>query len=184
MTSASEYRRQLSGQGLDRLKFSASNLVEAKAVLVKIREAQGMLRQMKRSINVDMKQIRSEYAQRAVSAASGTSAVLALLGKRGAAGRVRADEKRRLGHERDRELAPYNDLKLSIDDMLAQLGGAKLRTESFIEELKAEELAERQKAAKPKASSEARARKAHCPECGDAVEAGDRYCRKCGSLLS
>jgi hypothetical protein len=127
------------------MEISASSISEAKEALSLARDAQKQLRGLKREVNQDMKAIRAEYRQKSANAASGTSAVLTIAGKKKLAGQARADAKRRLRRERDAVLKPYEDVKLVIDDMIDQLDGAKTQLQAFIDEIKAEEEAERER---------------------------------------
>jgi len=132
---------------------------------------------MKRNVNLEMKTIRSAYRERMSTAASTSAGIVTLFGKRKLAGQLRADEKRRLSRERDKALRPYENVKLTIDDLLVQMDSAKTKLEVFIEEAKTEEQAKKQ-AAKPKSASGS-----YCPECGASVGKSDKFCRECGRAL-
>ena len=184
MTSPEEYRRQIKELGFDRMEIRASSLAEAKAALTKVRSLQKQLRQIKRNINLDMKAIRAEYRQKSSDAAAFSSAFLTGVGKRKAAGKRRADAKRRLQAERDRKLAPYDNLKLMIDDLLTQMDNAKVQIGSFTEEAKAEEQAQKRTAKARKTAACEGAPVSFCPQCGQAVvDQSDRFCRQCGHKL-
>ena len=164
--------------------ISPSSLAEAKTVLAQLRNTQKQLRQIKRCINQDMKAIRAEYRQRTSTAAATSSAIVSLLGERKLAGQMRADEKRRLNAERDRKLAPYDNLKLAIDDLLVKTDGAKALFDDFIEIAKADLQAQKQT---PKAQETVPREDASlnfCPHCGQTVvDQSDRFCRQCGHKL-
>ena len=183
MTTPKEYRRQLSELGLDHMEIFVSSLAEAKAALAKVRSLQKQLRQIKRNINLDMKAIRAEYRRRASTAAAGSSAIASLFGKRKLAGQMRADEKRRLNAERDRKLSPYEDLKLTIDNLLVQMDAAKIRLGDLIEKAKAEKQMQKQTLMARKTTSRGGVSTKFCPQCGQAVDQSDRFCRKCGHGL-
>ena len=51
-------------------------------------------------------------------------------------GSIRADEKRRLSSNRNKAIEPYENLKLSIDDMITQIESGKIRFEKYISENK------------------------------------------------
>ena len=187
MSSPDRYRRQIKDLGLDRMRIKASTIAEAKEFLREIRRLQKELRQIKRNINLDIKAYRAEYRRRSSSAASTSSAVLSLFGKRRTAGRLRAEEKRRLARERDRAIAPYESLKLTIDDLIVQLDSAKDQLQIFIEQTRAEEqmkkqqMKTQQKKSKQKTSTDKSSK--YCPECGSLVAKSDKFCRECGSRL-
>jgi rubrerythrin len=197
MTSPKEYThqvqecaRQIQSSTLtfqERIKcigISPSSLAEAKTVLAQLRNTQKQLRQIKRNINLDMKAIRAEYRQKSPDAAAFSSAFLTGLGKRKAAGKRRADAKRRLQAERDRKLAPYDSIKLAIDDLLVKMDGAKALFDDFIETAKVDLQAQKQT---PKAQETVLREDASlnfCPQCGQAVvDQSDRFCRQCGHKL-
>jgi len=190
MASTQEYWRQVeecAGQmesnlslfreRIKHIGISPSSLAEVKSILAQLRNTQKQLRQIKRRINQDMKAIRAEYRQRTSTAAATSSTIVSLLGKRKLAGQMRADEKRRLIAERDRKLAPYDTVKLQVDDLLVQTDGAKALFDDFIEIAKAELQA--QKSASPEEASAN-----FCPQCGQTVmDQSDKFCRKCGHRL-
>jgi hypothetical protein len=184
MTSAEQYRHQISALGLDEMRLQASSLAEAQAALDNVRSLRKQLLQIKRNINLDMKTIRAEYQQRSSSAAAGSSAVMSLLGKRKLAGSLRADEKRRLSVERDRKLAPYDNVKLTIDDLLTQMEGGKTQLGEFIEEAKAEAQAAKVTSDGRKPVTPAKTSTKFCKQCGKAVGMSDKFCRDCGTRLA
>jgi hypothetical protein len=116
MASADEYRQQLKAQDLDRMEISDSTLDEAQKTLADVRNSQKQLRHIKSLINLDMKTIRADYRQKMSTAASTSSTVVSLFGKRKLAGSLRAEEKRRLAGQRDRVLEPHQAVKLMIDE--------------------------------------------------------------------
>jgi len=172
-----DYHRQISDLGLDKLTISASSAAEAKASMTPVRSLQQQLRQIKRYIDQDMKTIRAEYRDKSSTAASSSSSLLSAFGKRKLAGQVRADAKRRLSAQRDQQLKPYENLKLTIDDVLFQLDSAKLQLSDYIQEATAEKQAERTVGGGAKPT-------AFCPECGNEVDPSDKFCPLCGRKLN
>jgi hypothetical protein len=59
-----------------------------------------------------------------------------MLAGRGAAGRVRADEKRRLSVAKDQLVSPYENVRYMVDDLVAQIDIAKSKLEMWIAEQK------------------------------------------------
>ena len=197
MASAKEYARQVQEcarqiqssvspfqERIKNIGISPSSLVEAKTVLAQLRDTQRQLRQIKRCINQDMKAIRVEYRQRTSTAAATSSTIVSLLGKRKLAGQMRADEKRRLIAERDRKLAPYDTVKLQIDDFLVKTDGAKAMFDDFIEIAKAELQTQEQTLKAQETTSHKDTAPDFCPQCGQAmVDQSDKFCRQCGHRL-
>jgi len=183
MASPKEYRRQIKDLGLERMEIKASSIAEARDALRRIRSLQKELRQIKRNINLDMKAIRANYSQRMSTAASTSSAIVTLFGKRKLAGQLRADERRRLRMERDRTLQPYESIKLTIDDLLVQMDSAKARLQAFIEEAKTEAQAEKRATGVKKTTTDSGPLTGFCPQCGTPVAESDKFCRNCGNRL-
>jgi hypothetical protein len=173
MTLPEEYMDEISGLGLrEDMLIEAHTIPEAKSAVRDIRNLERQLRQIKRNVNLDMKAIRAHYRQRMSTAAATSSAFVGLLGKRKLAGQLRADEKRRLRTERDRRLAPYDQVKYVVDHALNELEGAKGQLHQYIEEVGAEQQAEEQ------------APQPTCPQCGGPTSDSDAFCRWCGRKLS
>lgn len=144
MKTASEYQLQLQSLGLSKMEFRATTISEAKEELKRVQDIQGKLRQIKKEINTDLKEIRAHYRQQSSNAASKSSTVVEIFGKRKLAGQMRADAKRQLRYNRDQIIQPYENIKLTIDDLLTQLNSAKGQINSFIGEIKAEEQAKKE----------------------------------------
>jgi rubrerythrin len=183
VASPEEYRRQIKDLGLERMEIKASSIAEAIDALKRTRGLQKELRQIKRNIDLDMKTIRADYGQRMSTAASASSAIVTLFGKRKLAGQLRADEKRHLRLERDRTLQPYESIKLTVDDLLVQMDSAKAQLQAFIEEAKAETQAEKRVASARKTATDAGSSISFCPQCGTPVAESDKFCRGCGNQL-
>ncbi|RLI51184.1 MAG: hypothetical protein DRP09_19470 [Candidatus Thorarchaeota archaeon] len=183
MASPSQYRSQIKNLGLDNLEMTASSIAEAKNAIKRTRNLQKMLRQIKQNINLDMKTIRANYRQKMSTAASTSSTIVTILGKRKLAGQMRASEKRRLRMERDRTLQPYESIKLMIDDLLIQMDSAKAQFQAFIEEIKSEEQLTKQSTSAKKTVAGANTSTNFCPQCGTLATESDRFCRNCGNRL-
>lgn len=182
MASPEQYWHRIKELGLDHMEIQVSTVSEAKETLKHIRKLQKELRQIKKNINLDMKAIRALYSQKISTAASTTSGILSLFGKRKLAGQLRADERRRLRMERDRTLQPYESLKLTIDDLLIQMDAAKERLQMFIEKAKSQSESDMRSSTDsdvPKTNAESD----FCPQCGTPIEKSDKFCRNCGHKL-
>ena len=171
MRPPEEYLQQLEDMGLTNATFRADSITEARAVITRVRQMEQELRQIKRDINLDVKQIRHTYADKAANAGQGTAGLFTLFGKRKMAGSIRADAKRSVNRERDAMIAAYERVKLTVDDLLNQTAGVKAEMEAFIAEQKAE-------------AAQATPRKGgFCPQCGAKVRKSDKYCAECGTQL-
>lgn len=177
MVSAQDYLQRVLDLGIEHLDIQADSEAEAREWLRKVRQLERELRQIKREINVDVKAIRTDYKVRIANAAATPSDIMSLFGKRKLAGQMRAAEKRRLSQERDNFISGYDHVKLIIDDVLAQLGGAKDEIQQYIQEQKQER--QEQKTGGVQNRAEGR----YCPQCGIGVGKTDRFCRGCGTPL-
>ena len=139
MTTAAEYAKRLEAIRLDVASIEVSTIGEANAALTRIRLAQKEVRQIKTAINLDMKTIRAKYEEKIQTAGMGGSAFFTLMGKWKVAGQHRAGAKRNLAAERDRELKPYESLRLAADNLLLQMDKAKILVQNCIDEAKAEQ---------------------------------------------
>lgn len=131
MKTPTDYRRDLDPYNV---KLSIGSVAEAKATIKDLVQSQKALRQIKKEIDLDIKTIRAGYASRMSTAGAGASNVLTIFGQRKAAGSARADAKRKLKAEQDRQIAPYQQVKLTIDDMINQMDRAKIQLQNYITE--------------------------------------------------
>ena len=168
MTTPERYLQIISEMGLEHLEIQVSSISEAKQLLSQMRDYQRQLRFLKRDINSEMRAIRAEYTAKMASAASTTSGIVSLFGKRKLAGQIRAAEKRRLRSERDQILAPYENVKRVIDDLQIQIERAKVQLKAFIEQMRSSE----------------KAVEAVCPQCHRPIAKEDKFCRHCGFRLN
>ena len=182
MPSAQCFLDQVAALGVNDMTIRASSEAEAKEGLRKCRALQKDLRQIKKGISLEMKQIRAEYQSKVANAGSGIATAFSLFGKRKVAGSIRADSKRAMRDERDRVLAPYDNVKGRIDNVIHQLDSVKLQLEQRVAETKAEREASKPapRTSKPKASPKG---DQFCTQCGAGVGSSDRFCRECGSKL-
>jgi hypothetical protein len=140
MSSAEEYRKRVEEtvrgkwkKGAIKLQFEWHSVPEAKQRLTSVRQMQKELRQIKKEINVEMKAIRARYKAQADRTQPG---LVSMFRGRGAQRSSVAGKRRKVREERDRALAPYETLKLGIDNALTQLDGAKLEMQSWIDQHK------------------------------------------------
>ncbi len=130
-TSWQEYENRIKRLGLVR-QYSITSIAEARSARADLVQMQKELRLIKREIDADIKAIRAQFTQRMVSAAQTTSGILSVFGRKGMAGSIRADEKRRLKQEQDRILQPYLVLKLAIDSQILEYDKTKAQIDGMI----------------------------------------------------
>lgn len=132
-----DYIRKINALGIGKLKESkVRNRSDAQNLLKEIRNMQKGVRQIKKEINLEIKTIRQEYKGKSSTAGSGSALVMGLLGQKGVARSIKASAKRGVAHERDRIIAPYEELKMKIDDMLVKMDRLKLQLEQYIQKEK------------------------------------------------
>lgn len=131
MRSAPDYERAVKAYDKE---LTISTVADAKAMLKELSASQKGLRQLKKEITLDIKTIRAGYADKMAGAGSAASGVFTLFGQRKTAGSIRADAKRRLKSEQDRQIAPYEQVKLMIDNMINQMDRAKIQLQNYIAE--------------------------------------------------
>ena len=109
------------------IKVEVETIAEARSAVKKLRLRKEQLRQRKKVINLEMKDIRAKYRDK-LSGRTG----------RGFLGAIRKAGKESARAQRDRELRPLQDEKIKIDDFILQIDQAILRLEDFIQEVKEE----------------------------------------------
>ncbi len=133
-----DYIREINALGIRKLSQSkVKNVSDAKNLLKGVRNMQKGVRQIKKEINLEIKTIRQQYKEKSSTAGAGSALAIGLLGQRGLARSVRASAKRGVAQERDRKIAPYEELKMKIDGMLVKMDKFKLQLEQYIQEEKA-----------------------------------------------
>jgi rubrerythrin len=160
-----------------------SSLAEAKATLTALRTVQKQLHQIKRNVDLDMKTIRAQYRQKSTTSGTMPAAFLRGFGKRKLAGQLRADVKRALVAECYQVLAPYDALKLQIDELLVKTDGAKALLDNFIEMARVELQTQERTAIAWSDSPRVAASAKFCTQCGQPVSGTKRFCSSCGHAL-
>jgi len=117
---------------LAEVEVSVTTVEEAERVLKDLQHRKKRLRHIKKKVNHDMKRIRSEYKRKRANTGAGFA-----IGRK-AVKRSRARRKRRVTRERDRKLAPYEELKHTIEDTILKMDEAKLQIEDWIREAEEE----------------------------------------------
>ncbi len=178
MTSISEYTRQIENIDIsDNLEKNISTLAEARELLKLCRNYQQQLRQIKKSVTLDVKSIRVEYKDKIANAGSVMGGAFSLFGKRGMGGSIRADAKRAMTRERDSVISPYEELKLVIDNYIHGIDDAKSQIDGFIVDLKENETEEKAKAKPPQSQG------GFCTSCGAKIAKSHKFCSQCGNQV-
>lgn len=179
MASVSEYQKQIDMLDIEGgLNKKVSSSEEARDVKKSCIAYQRELRQIKKSVGLEIKAIRTEYRDKIVNAGSVVGGAFSLFGKRGLGGNIRADAKRATTRERDSIISPYEDFKLLIDQYIHAIDDAKVNIEGYIQELKAEEPKSENKA---KETNPTTGR--FCGACGAKAAKSHKFCTQCGQKL-
>lgn len=118
-------------------EVTVSSVDEAKLQRKKILQQQKQLIQIKREINQDIKYIRNLFKEASDNAQpSGLSSFASLFGLKEYAKSDVAQQRRELRQTRESVLKPFNQAKLTINDVLIQLEAAKRSIQIYIEENK------------------------------------------------
>ena len=105
----------------------AETIPEARSAIKKLRLRKKQLRQRRKLVNLEMKEIRARYREK-LSGRTG----------RGFLSRIRKASKQAARAERDKKLKPLEAERLKIDDFTLQIDEAILKLQDFIEEMKLE----------------------------------------------
>ena len=178
MTSASDYKLKIENLDIEESlnNRSSKSVKEAQAVKKDCISYQRDLRQIKKAINLEIKEIRAGYRDKIANAGSIVDGAFSLFGKRGLGGSIRADSKRAMTQERNNVIAPYENLKLIIDNYIHSIDNAKKEIDDFIIELKSQEQLE-----KPSKANTKNGR--FCGSCGARAAKSHKFCTQCGAKL-
>ena len=179
MPSVSDFTRQIDSIDFSSLEGTFSSTSEARALLKLAREYQRQLRQIKKSVTLEVKTIRAEYRDKVANAGSVVGGAFSLFGKRGMGGRIRADAKRGMVRERDSVIAPYEQVKLVIDDYVHEIDNIKNQIESHIIDLK--EIEAEQKVISSNSTSSKST--SFCTACGAKAAKSHKFCAQCGEKI-
>ncbi len=132
MITAAQYQHQLSGVSLEVLDQPLTTKADAQEALPKIIAVQNQLQQIEQGINLELHVMRSKYQSRIASAeAGGGSSRIMVSAKRRMGGSQRASEEARLTAERDEKVAPFQELKSKVADILEKAGAARSAAEKL-----------------------------------------------------
>lgn len=135
MTTPDEYKTRLEAL---RVQLEIETAAEAKAALADIRYKQEQVRQIKREINLDMKEIQAQYQKRQLFADAAEDIFSQFSGQRKRTEQRSASaKKRKVEIERERALWPYETLKVSAGDLLLELERVKIHLQNLMEQEKA-----------------------------------------------
>ena len=173
MSSASYYKEQVQSLDIENnLNKKVTTIGEAKQLISECRNYQKELRLIKKNITLDIKVIRSEYSEKIASAGQLVGGAFSIFGKRRIGGSIRADSKRSTTRERNAIIAPYEEIKLAIDNFINGIDEIKGQLDSYIHKSKPETENTKQSSSR-----------LYCSSCGNDVSLAAKFCSKCGSPI-
>jgi len=136
ITDPAEYRKRIEDcLGGENISVQIETLDEAKFQKKMVLQQQKELRQIKRQISEDMKNIRAYYQQQSANVQPSVFGIFGqLVGKKGYARNEAAKEKRSIKQEQQTALQPYENIKRTIDNVILQLDRAKLMLTEYIKD--------------------------------------------------
>jgi len=139
MTSAEKYLAKIEAILGINLEVDGSYLwdyetvYEAEGALADMTDSLERLEELRRELNADMKAIRDDYRDKMANAAAGSSTAMSLLGRKQKAGQMKADAKRQLRAKRNDALAPYDEVKGTLDRIIPDLGKQANLAQKFVD---------------------------------------------------
>ncbi|MEW8051467.1 MAG: zinc-ribbon domain-containing protein [Candidatus Thiodiazotropha sp.] len=177
MTTIAEFKQQINNLNIEEsINGEISSIQDAKQTKKTCIDCQRELRQIKKSIGLEIKTIRSEYRDKIANAGSVVGGAFSLFGKRGLGGSIRADAKRGMTRERDDVIAPYEELKLLIDNFIHSIDDVKNQLSKYIQEAKEVD-------SQNKITSSNNASSRFCTSCGAKAAKSHKFCSQCGAEL-
>jgi hypothetical protein len=129
MTTPAQYQHQLSGFNYEILEKPLTSKVDAQAALPEIMTLKNSLLQLEQGINLDMHIMRTQYQSKLAGAEAGNSSRIMVSAKRRVGSNQRAGEEVRLATERDKKMAPYQEIKSRLAELLAKVESARTAAE-------------------------------------------------------
>jgi uncharacterized SAM-dependent methyltransferase len=111
--------------------FEADSELEVKEGIKLCNSLIREIRTIKSDLNLEIKSIRNRYSQENSKIASKNYSLTGLIFGRSTPGRLRADNKRQLSLKLRNAISPYENLKLTADDLINQIANIKNKYEKL-----------------------------------------------------
>ena len=131
MTTPAQYRHQLSALDFNILDKPLTGKAEAEAALPAILALQNHLLQIEQGINMELHVIRNQYQAKLSAAEAGSSGRIMVSARRRVGSSQRANEEAHLNTERDEKIAPYQEIKNTMADLLGRVEAARSAAEKL-----------------------------------------------------
>lgn len=122
MKTAAQYQHQISAIDLDAIKLDGISAQEAKEALARIESIHNELLEIERDLNLDLHALNAQFQGRLAAELHG-------MAKR--RGRSRAEDEQRIRDEQAARLAPYEQVKSHLNELLARLQEIRSRLEAI-----------------------------------------------------
>jgi hypothetical protein len=122
MKTAAQYQHQISVVDLDAIKLDGISAQDAKEALARIESIHNELLEIERNLNLDLHALNAQFQGRLAAE---------LHGMANRRGRNRAEDEQRIRDEQAARLAPYEQVKSRLNELLARLQEMRTRLESI-----------------------------------------------------
>ncbi len=122
MKTPAQYQHQIAEFDVEKIKVEGATPAEIQAGLDLAQAMHDQLREIERSLNLDLHALRSQF--------QGKEASINLMNQRRMSGKRRAEEEQRLQEVEQGKLAPYEEVKKALEALLAGLEEKRSQLES------------------------------------------------------
>ncbi|MDO9044247.1 MAG: hypothetical protein Q7U35_02960 [Methanobacteriaceae archaeon] len=119
------YKKQIEKLGIDGFEIKPESLMDATTILIRLKEYQRILRQIKYNLRIDARNIRREYITK-------TDELNESLKENKKSDKKAKEAKKKLLKEKEELVAPYDALDNLIDGYMVQIEDSKIFLREFI----------------------------------------------------
>ncbi len=119
------YKKQIEKLGIDGFEIKPESLMDATTILIRLKEYQRVLRQIKYNLRIDARNIRREYITK-------TDELNESLKENKKSDKKAKEAKKKLLKEKEELVAPYDALDNLIDGYMVQIEDSKIFLREFI----------------------------------------------------
>ncbi|PKL67397.1 MAG: hypothetical protein CVV28_05910 [Methanobacteriales archaeon HGW-Methanobacteriales-1] len=119
------YKEQIEKLGIDGFEIKPESLMDATTILIRLKEYQRILRQIKYNLRIDARNIRREYITK-------TDELNKSLKENKKSDKKSKEAKKKLLKEKEELVAPYDSLDNLIDGYMVQIEDSKIFLREFI----------------------------------------------------
>lgn len=116
MKTPAQYQHELAALDAEGIKTDGLSEAEAAQSLEKVKDVEEKLKQIDNGLGLDIHALRAQF--------QGRMASLNIANQR-KGGKARTEEEQRLHEERDSKLAPYEEIKKRVDELMEKVGNIR-----------------------------------------------------------